>query len=141
MTRQSGLHNAALVAAYDFPPFKTIVNIGGGQGATLAAVLQANPSAHGILLDLPHVVADTTPLQDASVTDRCTVIAGDALAGVPAGGDCYLIKRVLMDRSGGAAVTILHCCAEGMTAGGRVLIVEMVVPPGNEPGVSKWTGG
>jgi hypothetical protein len=137
MTRQSGLHNAALVAAYDFAPFHTIVDIGGGQGATLAAILQANPSARGILVDLPHVVADTAPLREAGVADRCTVLAGDALDRVPAGGDCYLIKRVVMDKSDAAAVTLLRHCAEAMPPDGRVLLVEMVVPPGNDPDVSK----
>lgn len=62
MTRQSELHNAALASAYDFSLCTTIVDVGGGQGATLAAVLRANPDARGILLDLPYVVADPAPL-------------------------------------------------------------------------------
>jgi hypothetical protein len=137
MTRQSGLHNAALVAAYDFSTVRTVVDVGGGQGATLAAILRASPSARGILFDLPHVVADTPPLRDAGVEARCTVIAGSALEGVPAGGDCYLVKRVLMMESDATAATILRHCAEATTADGRVLIIEMVVPPGNDPSVSK----
>ncbi len=137
MTRQSELHNAALVAAYDFSACTTIVDVGGGQGATLAAVLRANPAARGILLDLPYVVADPAPLLAPDVATRCTVVAGDAREAVPAGGDCYLIKRVLMDRSDATAVTILRHCAAAMTADGRVLIIEMVVTPGNEPGIGK----
>ena len=72
MTRQSGLHNAALVATYDFSAFHTVVDVGGGQGATLAAILRASPAARGILFDLPHVVADTAPLREAGVESRCT---------------------------------------------------------------------
>ena len=62
MTRQSHQHNSALVAAYDFSPFRRVVDVGGGQGSTLAAILSANPSLRGVLLDLPAVVATTTPL-------------------------------------------------------------------------------
>ncbi len=137
MTRQSGLHNDALVDAYDFTACTTIVDVGGGKGATLAAILRTNLSARGILLYLPYVVADPAPLMAADVAERCTVVAGDAREGVPPGGDCYIIKRVLMDRSDATTVTILRHCAEALTADGRVLIIEMVVPPRNEPGVGK----
>lgn len=137
MTSQSGLHNAALVGAYDFAAVHTVVDVGGGRGATLAAILQANPSLRGILFDLPYVLTNTAPLQEAGVLARCTVAAGDAVVGVPAGGDCYVIKRVLMMESDETAVTILHHCATALPAEGRVLIIEMLVPPGNGASVSK----
>jgi O-methyltransferase domain len=110
MTRQSGHHNAALVAACDLSPFRfrLVADIGGGQGSTLAAILAAHPPVHGILLDLPQVVADAPALDEAQVTDRCQVIGGEMLASVPAGADAYLIKRVLMDWG---TTTQRHCCA------------------------------
>lgn len=136
MTRQSDLHNSALVASYDFAPFQRLVDVGGGQGSTLAAVLQSQPSLRGILLDLPAVVANPGPLVEAGVADRCEVIGDDMLRTVPAA-DAYLIKRVLMDWGDEQAATILRNCAAAMTGAGKVLVVEMLQTPGNEPSASK----
>jgi hypothetical protein len=137
MTRQSQQHNAALVAAYDFSPFRLVVDIGGGRGSTLAAVLSAYPSLRGILLDLPQVVARTGPLDDAGVAARCEVIGGDMLHAVPEGADAYLIKRVLMDWGDADSMTILRRCAGAMAEGGKVLVVEMLMPTGNDPSPAK----
>jgi len=137
MTRQSKQHNSALVAAYDFSPFRLVVDVGGGQGSTLAAVLSAHPSVRGVLIDLPQVVAHTTPLDDAGVADRCEVVGGDMLRAVPGGADAYLIKRVLMDWGDADSTTILRRCASAMKDGGRVLVVEMLMPAGNDPSPAK----
>lgn len=137
MSRQSDQHNAALVASYDFSPFRIVADIGGGHGSSLAAILRGNPSVRGILLDLPQVVADPAPLQKAGVAERCEVIGGDMLQGVPTGADVYLIKRVLMDWGDEQAVTILRNCAGASPQDGKVLAVEMVLPPGNEPSPGK----
>jgi hypothetical protein len=137
MTRQSQQHNAALVAAYDFSAFHLVADIGGGQGSTLAAVLGAHPLLRGVLLDLPQVVARTGPLHDAGVADRCEVIGGDMLRAVPEGADAYLIKRVLMDWGDADSMTILRRCAGAMAEGGKVLIVEMLMPTGNDPSPAK----
>jgi hypothetical protein len=133
MTRQSHQHNSALVAAYDFSPLRHVVDVGGGQGSTLAAILRANPGLRGVLLDLPAVVATTSPLEAAGVADRCEVIGGDMLRAVPAGGDAYIAKRVLMDWSDADSTTILRNCREAMTEDGKVLVIEMLMPSGNEP--------
>jgi hypothetical protein len=137
MTRQSRQHNSALVAAYDFSPFRLLVDVGGGQGSTLAAVLSAHPSLTGVLLDLPPVVAGTAPLYEAGVADRCEVIGGDMLSAVPKGADAYLIKRVLMDWGDADSMTILRLCAGAMAEGGKVLVVEMLMPTGNDPSPAK----
>jgi hypothetical protein len=137
MTRQSQQHNAALVAAYDFSAFHLVADIGGGQGSTLAAVLGAHPLLRGVLLDLPQVVARTGPLHAAGVADRCEVIGGDMLRAVPEGADAYLIKRVLMDWGDADSMTILRRCAGAMAEGGKVLIVEMLMPTGNDPSPAK----
>lgn len=133
MSQQSGQHNAALVSSYDFSTIRTVADIGGGHGSTVAAILRANPRARGILLDLPHVVADVAPLLEAGVRDRCDIIGGDMLQGVPAGADVYLIKRVLMDWADEQAITILRNCAKVLPVGGKVLAIEMVLPPAGEP--------
>ena len=137
MTRQSSQHNSALVASYDFSLFHSVADIGGGQGSTLAAILRSQPSLRGILLDLPVVVTHTAPLVEAGVTDRCQVIGGDMLRAVPGGADAYLIKRVLMDWGDEQAATILRNCASAMTQRGKVLVVEMLLAPGNDPSPAK----
>jgi hypothetical protein len=133
MSRQSEQHNAAVLASYDFSPFGTLADIGGGQGSTMAAMLQAHPSLRGVLFDLPHVVANPIPLQEAGLSDRCEVVAGDMLNGVPQGADVYLLKRALMDTGDANAVRVLRACAGAMTEGGRVLVVEMVLPSDRTP--------
>jgi hypothetical protein len=133
MLRQSEQHNAAFVASYDFSPFRVVADIGGGRGSTLAAILRACPSLRGILLDLPSVVANVAPLQQAGVEPRCEVTGGDMLKAVPPGADVYLVKRVLMDWGDEQAGTILRNCADALPDNGRVLVIEMVLPPGNEP--------
>jgi hypothetical protein len=137
MTRQSDQHNTAIVAAYDFSAFHTVADIGGGQGSTLATILRANPSLRGLLLDLPQVVADPVPLAVAGVADRCQVVGGDMLRGVPGGANAYLLKRVLMIWGDEPAIRVLRYCAEALPAGGRVLVVEMVLPLGNAPSPAK----
>jgi O-methyltransferase domain len=137
MSRQSELHNAALLAAYDFSPLRVLADIGGGQGATLAAILRAHPSLRGILFDLPDVVRQPTPLDEAGVTSRCEVIGGDMLQGVPPGADAYMIKRTLMTLGDETATAILRRCAAALPDHGRVLAVEMVLPTGNEPSPAK----
>jgi hypothetical protein len=137
MGRQSDQHNAALVSSYDFSPFSAVADIGGGTGSTLAAILISNPSLRGILLDLPQVVANPTPLADAEVADRCEIVGGDMIQGVPAGADAYIIKRVLMDWGDEQAVKILQNCAEAMPEHGKVLAVEMMLPPGNQASPGK----
>jgi len=137
MTRQSDQHNAAIVAAYDFSPFRIVADIGGGQGSTLAAILRANPSLRGILLDLPQVVAHATPLEEAGVADRCEIVGGDMLQRVTGGADAYLLKRVLMIWGDEQAIQVLRHCVEVLPKDGRVLVVEMVMPPGNDPSPAK----
>jgi len=134
MTRQSDQHNGAVVAAYDFSAFGTVADVGGGQGSTLAAILQANPSLRGILLDQPQVVAGAEPvLRAAGVADRCKVLGGDILRAVPRGAEVYVIKRVLMIWGDESAIQVLRHCAAALPDQGRVLVVEMLMPPGNDP--------
>lgn len=137
MSRQSDQHNAAVVAAYDFSPFRIVADIGGGQGSTLAAILRATPSLRGILLDQPPVVANPAPLEAAGVDDRCDVVGGDMLEAVPGGADAYLLKRVLMIWGDEQARRVLRHCAQALSKGGKVLAVEMIMPPGDDPSPAK----
>jgi O-methyltransferase domain/Dimerisation domain len=93
MTSASGMFNPAIVHAYDFSSIQTLVDIGGGQGAFLAAILQANPNLQGIVYDLPHVVAGATPyLEQLGLQHRCQAIGGNFLESVPEGGDAYIMR-------------------------------------------------
>jgi hypothetical protein len=134
MSRQSALHNVAIVKAYDFGNCRLVADIGGGQGSTLAALLDRHPSLRGILFDKPSVVKNPARLDIDRVRDRCDVVGGDMLMSVPADADLYLVKRVLMIWGDDEAVRVLKNCATRLSRDGKVLVVEMVTPPIGQPG-------
>jgi hypothetical protein len=136
MAKQSELQNGAVLGSYDFAAHHRVVDVGGGQGATLTAILEANPSVTGVLFDLPQVVSKVTLPE--TITQRCEIVAGDMLKALPAGGDVYLLKRVLMDWSDEIATDTLMRCRDAMVEDGKVLVIEPVVPQGNEPSVGKF---
>jgi O-methyltransferase domain/Dimerisation domain len=126
-----------IVAAYDFARFGTVVDVGGSGGALLAAILQANPGVHGILFDLPHVVAGAgSVLTEAGVADRCVVVGGTFFDSVPAGGDAYVLKYVIHDWDDERAAAILERCREAMAPGATLLVVEQVLPEHLETGAA-----
>jgi len=140
MTNLSGMVTPAILAAYDFSDIHTLVDIGGGQGALLIALLRANPAMRGILFDLPHVVEGARArMTAAGLAERCAVVNGTMLAGVPAGADAYLIKNVLMDRDDGAAIVVLRHCLQAMGPAGRLLVIDPVILPGAGPSPAKFT--
>ncbi|WP_045697732.1 methyltransferase [Streptomyces rubellomurinus] len=128
--RQSALQTAeALPRHYDFGAFKTVADIAGGNGALLAAVLTANPGLRGIVHDAAPAVAPAEEvLAAAGVADRCTVVAGDVAAEVPAGADLYLVRNVLHYADDERAVTILGNVRRVIPPHGRLLIVDPVMP-------------
>lgn len=119
----------AVVESYDFSAAQTIVDVGGGNGTLLRAILSAHPHARGVLFDTPGVVADLGgPCADAAVAARCERVGGDFLRAVPAGGDCYLLSQVLHNWPDAACLQILRHCHAAMTADGRLLIIEPLLP-------------
>jgi hypothetical protein len=133
MSKQSTFHNVAIADAYDFGNHRIVADIGGGQGSTLAALLNRHPSLRGILFDKSSVV-EGPDLDIGCLRDRCTVVAGDMLMSVPASADLYMMKRVLMIWSDDEAVQVLKNCAARLPRDGKVLVVEMVMPPVGQPG-------
>ena len=130
--------DAAVIATYDFTGAGTVVDVGGGQGGLLAAILAANPQACGVLLDLPHVAAMARQsVKAAGLSARCRIEAGDFFSEVPALGDIYLLRKVLHDWDDESARRILRACRSAMTEGSRLLVLEMVVPAGNAPAYAK----
>lgn len=138
MSAGSRLATLAIVEAYDFSTPGTIVDIAGGQGVLIAAILRAHPNLHGILFDQPHVVAGAQPvLEAAGVLDRCELVRGDFFVSVPSG-DLYTLQRILHDWDDEHAIAILRSCAEAMAPGGRALVIESVIEPGNDPSPAKF---
>ncbi|MGH3428769.1 MAG: methyltransferase, partial [Mycobacteriales bacterium] len=129
---------AGIVTAYDFSRLRTIVNIGGGRGGLLAAILSANPHLQGVLFDRPAVVAGAgEQLVDAEIVDRCTVVGGDFFDSVPEGGDAYLLGNVILDWDDDHAVEILNVCRAAMADTACMLIAEVVLPEGEVPPMEK----
>ncbi|SRR5260221_237851 len=132
MSELSGAAGKAVASSYDFSVFNVVVDVGGGQGALLAAVLAQHQNTKGILFDLPHVVVKAPEvLRAAGVTDRCEIVGGDVFKAVPEGGDAYLIKSVLMDEDDGQAIAILTACRSAMGESGKVIVVEHLLTPPN----------
>jgi hypothetical protein len=129
----------AVVEAYDFSPFKTVVDVGGSYGTLLAAILQSNPSAQGILFDQPHVAAAAgEQLAQNGVAERCTAVGGDFFVDVPSGGDVYLLAQILHDWDDERSREILRCCRRAIPEHGKLLVIELVLPQGGEPFIGKW---
>jgi hypothetical protein len=120
---------AVLPYAYDFGRFTTVTDVGGGDGTLLAGVLDAHPGLTGVVYDTAEGLAQApTTLELHGLTERCALIAGDFFRSVPPNSDLYLMKSILHDWSDEQAVTILSRCREVLPPGGRVLIVEPVLP-------------
>lgn len=128
----------AVVQAYDFSGLETIVDVGGGHGTLLSAILRRHTHLKGVLFDLPHVVDGARALiASAGLADRCEIRGGDFFTEVPVGGDAYILSFVIHDWDRGRAVAILKRCRQVMSTTGRLLLVEAVIPPGNEPHFGK----
>lgn len=127
-----------VLASYDFTGIKKLVDVGGGHGFLLASILKKYPAMSGILFEAEPVIEQAKAfLQEHDVANRCETFGGDFFKSVPAGGDACILKHIIHDWDDEQSVTILNNCRKGVLAGGKVLIVEMVVPEGNEPSISK----
>ncbi|MET0450444.1 MAG: methyltransferase [Mycobacterium sp.] len=134
MTGVSSVAIEMALPLYDFSDRNLVVDIGGGHGALLAAVLARAPRARGVLFDLPSVVEGATPqLERAGVADRCTTTGGSFFESVPAGGDAYLLKTVIHDWDDEQSLTILRNVRTAIAADGKVLLMELVLPEGAPP--------
>ncbi|HEY9231541.1 MAG TPA: methyltransferase [Blastocatellia bacterium] len=138
MTDMSMSSAPVVVEAYDFSGFKTLADIAGGHGYLLAQILKANPGLKGVLFDVPSVIEGAGALlEKAGVAARVETVTGDFFAAVPPGADAYIMKHIIHDWDDERAIKILQSIHAAMPADGKVLIVETVVPPGNEPHYSK----
>lgn len=126
MASNSLLSDQAIAQAYDFSKFSTVVDVGGGRGGLISAILQSHPGVKGVLFDQPQVLEHALPR-----SDRCTWVAGDFFKEVPGGAELYLLKGVLHDFPDDRCVEILKVCRRAMPPQGRILLIERVVFPDN----------
>ena len=134
MTDIHGGETQPMMETYDFSAFKTVVDIGGGNGEVISAILNKHAAVKGILFDLPEVIDRARNNVSASgLTDRCQLVSGNFFDSVVKGGDAYIMRHILHDWSDNDAITILTNCRKSMNAGGKVLVVEAVIQEGNEP--------
>jgi SAM-dependent methyltransferase len=119
----------AVLAAYDFSSCRRVVDVGGGYGKLLTTLLQHYPTMQGVLFDTPTVIERAKPqIQATSVAQRCELVGGDFFDALPTGGDLYLLSRVLMDHSDECSVRLLRNCRQAMGEGGRVQIIQLLLP-------------
>lgn len=139
MTGLSGAAIGPVVDAYDFTRYGTIVDVAGGHGRLLAAILASAPDARGVLYDLPEVIAGATPLlQELQVAERVTLAEGSFFDGVPAGGDAYVLKHIIHDWDDEPCVHILRNVRSAAPTA-TLLLVEAVVPDDDARSIVKWT--
>ena len=139
MAAFSELENPPIAAAYDFPAGARVVDVGGGRGGFIAAVLRAHPSVRGVLYDLADVVSDAGHLAAAGVADRCEIIGGSFFESVPGAADVYVVKRILHDWSDETCIQILTNIRRARPASGRVLAIDAVLAPRGMQDMNKVT--
>jgi hypothetical protein len=129
-----GRESNAILGAYDFSAFGVVADIGGGNGSQVTEILKKHGRVKGILFDLPHVIERAKEtIRAAGVLDRCTLVVGSFFDAVPEGADAYLLRHIVHDWDDEKSLTILRNCHRAMRPAGKLLIIESVIPPGNEP--------
>jgi SAM-dependent methyltransferase len=120
----------AVAATYDFTPLRTVVDVGGGNGALLVGLLVAHPHLQGVVFDRPDAAERARrTITEAGLTARCRAAGGDFFEDVPGDADAYILKHVIHDWPDDRATAILQTCHRAMRPDGKVLIVEGVYPP------------
>src|SRR6185369_15607144 len=139
MSNMTAAANEAITSLYDFSQFGTIVDIGGGHGGLITAILKKNPEVKGMLFDAPEVIEGARPkIEAAGLSDRLETVAGNFFKSVPAGGDAYIMKWIIHDWDDEKSNTILRNCRSQMQANGKLILVDSVVPETDEPHFSKF---
>jgi hypothetical protein len=137
-----GVHGAetkAMLDAYDFSGVGTLVDIGGGNGSLLIETLRRHPALRGMLFDRADVIERARAnIKAAGLENRLTLTPGDFFQTVPAGGDVYLMRHIIHDWNDEQCLTILRNCRKVVPPSGKLLLVESVIPPGNESCFAKF---
>jgi hypothetical protein len=138
MTGVHGRETEAMLSAYDFTGIRTLADIGGGNGQVISAVLTKHPAMTGIHFDLPGVSGRAKAnIEAAGLVQRCRMETGNFFEAVPAGADAYLLRHIIHDWDDDKSIAILKNCRAALCGQGKLLVVEGIIPPGNEPSPSK----
>lgn len=135
MTNFSAMFIPRVLEAYDFSGINTLVDVAGGHGLVLTSILQKYPQMRGMLFEMEKVIPEARQkIQELGLADRCPVVAGDFFAGIPAGGDAYIMQHIIHDWDDELALRILRNVRQalGSTPNGKVLILEDVIEPGDK---------
>jgi hypothetical protein len=133
MASEGPFRHRPAVEAYDFGQFGTVIDVGGGNGALMVEILTAYSQPTGIVFDLPRTAPAAEQTIDASrLGDRCRFIGGDAFETVPSGGDAYVLSNFLVGWADDRALVLLRNCRKAIAATGKVLLIEWIMPVGDE---------
>ena len=137
MVNASRLVNEALVEAYEWGGLGTLVDVAGGVGSSLAAILRANPRIQGVLFDLPHVIERSRAyLVQEGVADRCRTETGSFFEAIPTGADAYFMKHIIHDWDDEDCLRILRNCRTAMPDHAKLLVCERVIAPSRDPSLA-----
>jgi hypothetical protein len=128
----------AIVDVYDFSGINTLTDVGGGIGVLMSEILIANPQMKGVVADIPSVIQEARKtIQSRGLENRCEAVECDFFKEIPAGSDGFLMSHILHDWSTEQCRIILRNCHKAMKPKSKLLVVEMLVPPGNQPSIAK----
>jgi hypothetical protein len=134
-----GRESSAVLNAYNFSGVSVVADIGGGNGSQIAEILKKHGSMKGILFDLPHVIERAKErIHAAGLLDRCQLVPGSFFGAVPEGADAYILRHIIHDWDEEKCLTILRNCHRAMQPASKLLVIESVIPPGNEPFQGKF---
>ena len=138
MTSMTARDIPELVTTYDFAGDGVLVDVGGGHGALVSAILQAGKREKTVLFDRAAVIEGArAQLEAAGVAQRCTLVAGSFFESIPAGGDTYTLKDIIHDWDDDRAIAILSNCRRAMSADAKLPLIERVLPPAGEAAIGK----
>jgi hypothetical protein len=134
MTALNDRKTLAMLDVYDFSGLRVLADIGGGNGSTLVRILGRHPTMQGLLFDLPGVIDRArVDVERAGMADRCRLVGGSFLETVPGRADVYLLRHIVHNWDDEHAIAILRNLRRAIAPGAKLLVVERVIPPGNEP--------
>ena len=140
MTELTRMVEEAVTEAYDFSSFGKIVDVGGGHASLLSSILKKNTAATGILFDAPQVAEGArASVENHGLTERCEVVGGNFFESVPEGGDAYIMKHIIHDWDDKESITILKQIRRAIKDDGKLVLIEQVLPEGNEPSLGKFS--
>lgn len=131
--------HAPFIKSYDFSDSSKVVDVAGGRGSLISAILKANPHLKGVLFDMPQTVVEAAEfLEKEGVIDRCERVGGDMFESVPTGGDIYTLSFIFIDWDDESLIKILNNIRNAMSKNGKLLAIDSIVPPGDEYSWIKW---